>query len=102
MRAGVADSELWREVDMPALVYSYLRFSGQHQKKGDSARRQNEALTRFLEEVGGVLDEELRLRDDGVSAFRGAHREDPDRHDLARFLERVKQGRVPRGAYLAI
>jgi DNA invertase Pin-like site-specific DNA recombinase len=60
-----------------------------------------EATTDWCRRNGVDLDASLSLRDEGVSAFRGKHRRS-DRHALARFLDEVKAGRVPRGSYLVI
>jgi DNA invertase Pin-like site-specific DNA recombinase len=84
------------------LAFSYLRFSNPEQGKGDSVRRQNELRDAFLAESGAVLDTSLTLRDEGVSAYTGAHRKNPDRHALAAFLELVRRDRVPRGSYFII
>jgi DNA invertase Pin-like site-specific DNA recombinase len=47
------------------------------------------------------LDTSLKLEDRGVSGFRGEHRTNP-KHALARFLDEVNRGRVPRGSYLIV
>src|SRR5262245_40157940 len=86
-----------------AVAYSYLRFSSPQQAAGDSLRRQQELRDGWLARSGVVLDESLSLKDEGVSAFTGGHRANPDRHALAAFLELVKQGRrIPRGSYLVV
>jgi DNA invertase Pin-like site-specific DNA recombinase len=38
----------------------------------------------------------------GVSAFKGRHRENPDKHALAAFLKLVEQGKVPQGSFLIV
>lgn len=86
----------------PPLVFSYLRFSDPEQSKGDSVRRQVALRDAFVGKIDGVLDTTLKLRDEGVSAFTGAHRKNPDRHALAAFLELARRGRIPRGAYLVV
>jgi DNA invertase Pin-like site-specific DNA recombinase len=85
-----------------APAYSYLRFSSPQQADGDSVRRQTELRDAWLARSGAKLDTSLSLRDDGVSAFTGNHRQNPDRHALAGFLEQVKRGRVPRGSFLIV
>jgi DNA invertase Pin-like site-specific DNA recombinase len=72
------------------LAYSYLRFSSPQQAAGDSIRRQTEASADWCKRNGAQLDGSLSLRDEGVSAFRGKHRENPDVHGLAAFLAAVK------------
>lgn len=84
------------------IAYSYLRFSSPEQAKGDSVRRQTEATAEWCVRNGVALDATLALRDEGVSAFRGKNREDPDVHGLAAFLRAVKTGRVPVGSYLVL
>jgi DNA invertase Pin-like site-specific DNA recombinase len=87
---------------LPPLAFSYTRFSTPEQARGDSLRRQEQARDAWLAKSGAVLDTSLTLRDEGVSAFTGEHRENPDRHALAAFLEMVSRGRVPKGSYLLI
>ncbi len=86
----------------PALAFSYQRFSSTKQADGDSIRRQTALRDAWVEKAGAVLDTSLTLRDEGVSAFTGTHRANPDRHALAAFLELVRQGRIPRGSYLIV
>jgi DNA invertase Pin-like site-specific DNA recombinase len=83
-------------------AYSYLRFSSPQQAEGDSLRRQQELRDRWLARSGAALDTSLSLKDEGVSAFSGDHRTNPDRHALAAFLELVRRGRIPRGSYLVV
>jgi DNA invertase Pin-like site-specific DNA recombinase len=84
------------------IAYSYLRFSKPDQAEGDSVRRQDTLREDWLKRHPNVrLDDSLKLRDKGVSAFRGANRKDP-RHDLAKFLDLVERGRVPPGSYLIV
>ena len=83
-----------------SLAFSYLRFSSPQQAKGDSIRRQTEATADWCERHGVALDTSLSLRDEGVSAFRGKHRENPDVNGLGAFLAAVNGGRVPPGSFL--
>ena len=85
-----------------SLAFSYLRFSSPEQAKGDSIRRQTEATDDWCRRNGVTLDTSLTLRDEGVSAFRGKNRENPDVHGLAAFLSAVKSGRVPAGSVLVL
>jgi DNA invertase Pin-like site-specific DNA recombinase len=89
------------KIEAGALAYSYLRFSSPEQARGDSARRQT-ALRDEWCRTHKIRLSPLSLRDEGVSAFTGSHRENPDRHALAAFLELVRQRRVPKGSYLII
>jgi DNA invertase Pin-like site-specific DNA recombinase len=84
------------------VAYSYVRFSHPDQAKGDSLRRQTEKRDEWLRRNGVTLDTSLTLRDEGVSAFTGDHRDNPDRHGLAAFLKLVESGRVAEGSYLVV
>jgi DNA invertase Pin-like site-specific DNA recombinase len=84
------------------LAFSYIRFSHPDQAKGDSLRRQTEAVAAWCAEHGVTLDTSVTLRDLGKSAYTGSHRKNPDRNALAHFLKLVENGRVPRGSYLII
>lgn len=84
------------------LAYSYLRFSSPQQASGDSIRRQVEKTAEWCRRNRVDLDTSMTLRDEGVSAFRGKHREDPDAHALAAFVGAVRAGRVPAGSFLVV
>src|SRR5262245_34106923 len=83
-------------------AYSYLRFSSPQQAAGDSIRRQTETTAEWCARHKVTLDKSLNLRDEGVSAFRGNHRPNPDVHGLAAVLAAVKAGRVHEGSYLIV
>jgi DNA invertase Pin-like site-specific DNA recombinase len=80
-------------------AYSYVRFSTPDQAKGDSYRRQTEAANEYARRHGLVLDTELTLTDQGVSAFRGANAK---AGALSTFLEAVKDGTIAPGSYLLV
>lgn len=91
-------------------VYSYTRFSTPEQAQGDSFRRQAEAASRWIARKNDerhsaglppvVLDETLKLRDLGVSAFRGANiAEDAG---LGGFVFACEQGLISAGSYLLV
>ena len=80
-------------------AYSYTRWSTPEQSLGDSARRQIELAKRYAGKHGLVLDDTLRLSDEGVSGFRGAN---VRRGALGRFLKAVDDGDVPPGSYLLV
>src|SRR5262245_5316488 len=88
--------------DSPAIGYSYIRWSRPEQSTGDSLRRQLELTRSWCQRNGVLLDETFTLIDAGASAFRGDHREDPDRRALALFLQMVKDGRVRPNSFLVI
>lgn len=82
------------------IAYSYIRFSSPQQRKGDSARRQEEARNQYIKQHGLTLDTRLRLTDDGVSGFRGKHRS--DKHALGQFLRLVEAGSIKPGSFLLV
>lgn len=79
------------------LAFSYVRLSSRTQRDGDGHRRQTELAAAYCERKGLVLDH--TLEDIGVSGFSGANRL---RGVLARFLEIVRSGRIPRGSHLIV
>src|SRR5262245_16990556 len=85
-----------------AIAYSYTRFSHPDQKHGDSFRRQIQKRDEWCKRNKVILDTSESFEDEGVSAYHGDHRQNPDRHALAEFLERVKAGRIRRGSYLIV
>lgn len=80
-------------------AYSYLRFSTAEQALGDSHRRQSALAEEYAERHGLSLDRSLTYRDLGVSAYSGANVETGR---LGDFLEAVRSGRVPKGAFLLV
>lgn len=81
-----------------SLAYSYIRFSSEKQKLGDSLRRQLERAEVYAKKQGLTLDH-TSYRDLGISAFKGKNAEDGK---LAAFLDAVKQHLIPRGSTLLI
>lgn len=65
-------------------------------------RRQTEKTEDWCRRNGVQLDQSMSLRDEGVSAYKGKHRENPDTHALASFVNAVKSGRVQPGSYLVV
>jgi DNA invertase Pin-like site-specific DNA recombinase len=85
-----------------ATVYSYIRFSSKKQEQGDSVRRQTAMGEAWLKRhPEHVLDTTLRLRDLGVSAFRGKNL-DPAKGDLGKFIQLAREGKVEKGSILLL
>ena len=80
--------------------YSYIRFSSEKQKFGQSYSRQKDLATDWCAKNDGVLDTSLNMEDLGVSAFKLKNLEDAAA--LGGFLTAVKEGRVAKGSYLLI
>lgn len=81
-----------------AVVHSYARFSHSSQVSGDSTRRQNDILEKFVQDGEHTLSD-LRYWDSGKSAFRG----DKQKY-LTEFLTILdaRDGRINRGDILFI
>jgi DNA invertase Pin-like site-specific DNA recombinase len=82
---------------MKPVVISYLRFSSDEQKHGDSQRRQLELSERWAKKNGLTITE--RLDDLGISAFTGANSKEGK---LAGFLKLVETGKIPKGSILLV
>lgn len=82
------------------LAFSYIRFSTPEQMQGDSLRRQVAAAEAYCQRNGLTMDTSLSLRDLGVSAFKGRHRD--DKSALGQFLRLAQEGRIPKGSCLVI
>ena len=80
-------------------AFSYTRFSSVVQKKGDSYRRQIEAVQQYADKHNLMLDNTLSINDLGHSAFRGSH---AATGGLSRFLEAIETGYVKPGDVLLI
>lgn len=80
--------------------YSYIRFSQERKSNlTDSTRRQVAKTEDYCLRHKLTLDESFRLRDLGVSAFRGKNVREGA---LAGFLAAVEGGKVPKGSILII
>ncbi len=80
-------------------AFSYVRFSSIKQAKGDSLRRQTEAVDRYVKANNLVLDTSLSMKDEGISAFSGANIKEGA---LGVFLALVKGGKIPFGSILIV
>ena len=85
-----------------SIVYSYIRFSSKKQELGDSVRRQLAMGEGWLKQhPEHTLNTTLRLRDLGVSAFRGKNL-DKDRGDLGKFIQLARDGKIEQGSILML
>jgi len=73
---------------VPAIAYSYIRFSHEEQRLGRSEERQLEAAERYARENGMTLDYSLKP-DRAISAFRGKHRK---KGNLGAFVKKIHSG----------
>ena len=80
-------------------AYSYIRFSSEKQRRGDSLRRQLEDSEAYAAANGLKIDDTLKFRDEGLSAYDGTNLE---KGALGRFIEAVKIGRIERGSHLLV
>lgn len=84
---------------MRVRVISYTRFSTLVQAKGHSLLRQEDAAEQWCREHGHILDDTLRLRDLGVSAWSGANAETGA---LAELLKMAQNGELAPGSILIV
>lgn len=84
---------------MKPKCYSYIRFSRPEQLRGDSLRRQLKMAEDYAAKHSLVLDNNLRFKDLGLSAFKGLQR---TKGALAAFLQLVSDGQVPKGSVLIV
>lgn len=82
-----------------ASVYSYLRFSDARQALGNSAERQLQYASDWARQRGLAIDENLSLRDEGLSAY---HQRHIKQGALGVFLRAVEDGRIPDGSFLIV
>lgn len=72
-------------------VYSYIRFSDAKQAIGASSERQAAYATKWAKDHSLTLDDELSMRDEGLSAF---HQRHVKKGALGVFLRAVEEGKV--------
>jgi DNA invertase Pin-like site-specific DNA recombinase len=75
------------------IAISYLRFSTEEQKKGNSTQRQKRKFYTWCMENNLEPDETLSIMDEGLSGYRGEHLS--ERGALGVFLAAVKDGKFP-------
>lgn len=80
------------------IAYSYIRFSSEKQKLGDSLRRQVDQAETYAERHGLTLDHSS-YRDLGISAFKGRNASEGK---LGTFLRAVERGVISSDATLLI
>lgn len=88
-----------RRPSVSGKVYSYTRFSTPEQAKGDSYRRQTDAAERWAAGRGLVIDDQLSMADEGMSAYRGSNTSEGA---LGTFLQLCQRGLVEPGSFLVV
>jgi DNA invertase Pin-like site-specific DNA recombinase len=81
----------------PAIIYS--RFSSTKQQHGISIERQNDAAHAYIRHEGLNLLMEGTWSDQGVSAYKGKHREEGE---LGRLLDLLQARKLPEGIVLVV
>lgn len=76
-------------------AYSYIRMSTSEQLKGDSQRRQYEAIKKYAEKEN--LELQPPIQDIGVSAFQG---DNVAAGKLGHFLHAIESGTIESGSFL--
>jgi DNA invertase Pin-like site-specific DNA recombinase len=80
-------------------AYSYIRFSTQEQAKGNSLERQLNLSKEYAERNGLILDQNLSMRDLGLSGFK---RTNITKGALGDFLRAVESGIVEKGSFFLV
>lgn len=81
------------------LVYSYMRFSSEKQRNGNSFDRQSRYAEAWAAEHGMTLDDSLTMRDEGLSAF---HQKHVKTGALGVFLRSIENDMVLPGSVLIV
>ncbi len=84
-------AQLKQTVRMTAKVYSHIRFSDVRQAGGASIERQQAYAFRWAAGHKPTLDEELSMRDEGLSAF---HQKHGKQGALGVFLKAIEDGQL--------
>lgn len=84
---------------MGGRVYSYIRFSDARQASGASSERQAAYAATWAADHGLALDDQLSMRDEGLSAF---HQRHVTQGALGVFLLAVERGQVERDSVLVV
>ena len=82
---------------MTSKAYSYVRFSSEKQRLGDSVRRQVELAQAWAAQRGMELDDST-YRDLGVSAYDRSN----ETAGLGAFLTAARNGKVQPGSFLLV
>lgn len=81
-------------------AYSYIRFSSEAQRQGDSVHRQDKLIREWLiSNPDYTLDETLSFRDLGLSGYDSSN---ISKGGLGVFLEAVKSGLIKEGSVLLV
>ena len=81
------------------LAFSYIRFSTKGQAEGGSLGRQLKASADYCERNKLRLLQRPEYNDYGVSGFRGRN---ADVGGLGKFVDALKDGKIPRGSFLLV
>lgn len=86
---------------MQKIIYPYVRFSSDQQSGGSSYKRQMSDILKYAKENGFTVNDSLKLKDLGLSAYTAKHIE---KGSLGEFLELLDTGVIENdgSAYLCI
>lgn len=80
-------------------VYLYMRFSKKRQEDGDSLRRQMKLAEETSKKHNIPINEDLIMRDRGLSAFKAEHIK---RGALGKFIAAIEDGLIAEGSILIV
>ncbi|MDR6927118.1 recombinase family protein [Pseudomonas sp. BE134] len=84
---------------MQKLAFSYVRFSSLKQRHGNSLKRQNDMVSKWLlAHPDYALSDEASYHDLGKSGFSGAHLDNA----FGRLLAAIEDGTIPKGSVILI
>jgi DNA invertase Pin-like site-specific DNA recombinase len=81
-----------------AKAHSYIRFSSTKQEKGDSLKRQQELINKWLIKNPKVELSNLAFKDLGISGYHGNHL----KHDFGRLLDAIEDNKIKSGDYILV
>lgn len=77
--------------------FSYIRWSSAKQSDGNSEDRQLEVAPRVADEKGWFLREDLNIKADGVSSWKGTNKA-----TLQKIVDAANEGKIPQGIVMII
>ncbi|MGC9553202.1 recombinase family protein [Vibrio metoecus] len=79
-------------MDNRKVLYPYIRFSKDEQKHGTSYERQMDKIEKYAADNDFVIDDTLNLKDLGLSAFKGKHK---DKGALGGSIKAIEKKSIP-------
>ena len=81
-----------------AKAHSYIRFSSTKQEKGDSLKRQQDLINKWLIKNPEIELSNLAFKDLGISGYHGDHLN----HDFGRLLDAIEDNKIKSGDFVLV